>query len=67
MAWDLKGAVRRVMQLQHVLSLQGGGFVAGFGMEVAELAPTSSEWTDGEMPKRFETKSGARGDVVWSG
>ncbi len=48
-------------------TLQGGGFVGGFGLEVAELAPTATEWADPEMPKRFETKSGARGSVSWSG
>jgi hypothetical protein len=36
-------------------------------MEVAELAPTSSEWADVDMPKHFETKSGARGEISWSG
>jgi len=49
-------------------TLRGGGFVAGFGLEVAELAPTlSSEWADADMPRRFETKSGARGDFTWGG
>jgi hypothetical protein len=48
-------------------TLRGGGFVAGLGMEVADLAPTSSEWADADMPKRFETKSGARGEIDWSG
>jgi hypothetical protein len=48
-------------------TIQGGGFVAGFGLEVADLAPTSSEWADDDMPKRFETKSGARGALAWSG
>jgi hypothetical protein len=48
-------------------TLRGGGFVAGFGMEEAELAPTSSEWGDPDMPKRFITKSGARGEISWSG
>jgi hypothetical protein len=48
-------------------TLRGGGFVSGLGMEVADLAPTSSEWADADMPKRFETKSGARGDIAWSG
>jgi hypothetical protein len=47
--------------------LRGGGFVGAFGLEVAELAPTASEWSDPDMPKRFETKSGARGDIAWSG
>ena len=48
-------------------TLQGGGFVSGLGLQVAELAPTSSEWADDDMPKRFVTKSGARGKISWSG
>jgi hypothetical protein len=48
-------------------TLRGGGFVTGLGMEVAELAPTASEWADADMPKRFVTKSGARGEISWSG
>ena len=48
-------------------TLRGGGFVGGFGMEEAELAPTATEWADPEMPQSFETKSGARGDFAWSG
>jgi hypothetical protein len=48
-------------------TLRGGGFVSGFGMEELELAPSSSEWGDPDMPKRFTTKSGARGEISWSG
>ncbi len=46
--------------------LEGGGFVAAFGLPAAELAPSSSRWADPEMPRPFETKSGARGDFTWS-
>ena len=35
--------------------------MSGLGLEEANLAPTSAGWADPEMPKRFETKSGARG------
>jgi hypothetical protein len=48
-------------------TLRGGGFVTGLGMEVAELAPSATEWADPDMPKSFQTKSGARGDFAWSG
>lgn len=48
-------------------TLTGGGFVSGFGMESAELAPTATVWADPEMPQSFETKSGARGNFTWSG
>lgn len=48
--------------------LEGGGFVAALGVQDgAELAPSSSRWSDPEMPREFETKSGARGVVAWSG
>ncbi len=46
--------------------LRGGGFVAAFGMEAADLAPSASRWTDPDL-RQFETKSGARGDFTWSG
>jgi hypothetical protein len=48
-------------------TLRGGGFVAGLGLEIADLAPTASQWADPDMPRSFETKSGARGDIAWSG
>jgi hypothetical protein len=48
-------------------TLRGGGFVGGFGLEEADLAPTRADWSDEEMRRRFETKSGARGDFTWSG
>ncbi|MFF8844551.1 DUF1326 domain-containing protein [Streptomyces sp. NPDC015127] len=48
-------------------TLRGGGFVSGLGMEVAELAPSATQWADPEMPQSFETKSGARGSFAWSG
>ena len=48
-------------------TLRGGGLVAAMGMKEAELAPTTgSRLSDPDLPA-FETKSGARGDVVWSG
>jgi hypothetical protein len=46
--------------------LRGGGFVAALGMEVADLAPSASTWSDPDL-RKFETKSGARGDFTWSG
>jgi hypothetical protein len=52
----------------NAFTLEGGGFVAGFGLERAELAPTSSNWADSEFPiESVETKSGARGAANWSG
>ena len=49
-------------------TLRGGGFVGGFGMTEAELAPSNgTRWSDPEMPRVFETKSGARGAISMSG
>jgi len=39
--------------------------VMQFDHEVAQLAPSSSQWTDPDMPHQFETKSGAVGTVTW--
>jgi hypothetical protein len=46
-------------------TLRGGGFVSALGMEQVDLAPSGSRWTDPDL-RRFETKSGARGDFVWN-
>ena len=49
-------------------TMRGGGFVGAFGMEEAELAPSAgTKWSDPQMPREFETKSGARGMVSMSG
>ncbi len=50
----------------HGFELRGGGFVGAFGLEVAQLAPSSTTWTDPDLPRSFETKSGARGEFTWS-
>jgi hypothetical protein len=50
----------------NAFTLRGGGFVGGLGLQEANLAPTSADWADADMPRRFETKSGARGDFTWS-
>jgi hypothetical protein len=50
----------------QTFTLQGGGFVAGLGLEAAELAPSGSRWADPELPRQFETRSGARGAFAWS-
>jgi hypothetical protein len=49
-------------------TMRGGGFVGAFGMEEAEMAPsTGTRWSDPDMPREFETTSGARGAVSLSG
>ena len=50
----------------HGFTLQGGGFVSGFGMEKVDLASSGSHWTDPDL-RQFTTKSGARGAFSWSG
>jgi hypothetical protein len=51
----------------NAFTLRGGGFVGGFGLEEAELAPSATNWTDPDMPREYETKSGARGAFAWAG
>jgi hypothetical protein len=47
-------------------TLQGGGFVSGLRMDAGELAPSASRWSDPDMPRQFETKSGIRGAITWN-
>jgi hypothetical protein len=52
----------------HGFTMRGGGFVSAFGMEEAELAPSAgTRWSDPDMPREFETKSGARGRISMTG
>ena len=49
-------------------NLSGGGFVTAFGMDNAELAPSAgTKWSDADMPRQWEAKSGARGAMSMSG
>jgi hypothetical protein len=49
-------------------TMRGGGFVGAFGMEEAVMAPSAgTRWSDPDMPREFETKSGARGAISLSG
>lgn len=49
-------------------TLRGGGFIMGFGLEQAELAPSGATSADPELPEGpAEMKSGARGAFAWSG
>ena len=71
MAWQLPGQLietcSRNMFCPCWFTLRGGGFVAGLGMEAAELAPSAgTRLADAELPA-FETKSGARGAIRWNG
>jgi hypothetical protein len=50
------------------MSMQGAGFAVAlqFDNETMHLAPSGSQWSDPDMPRRFETKSGAVGNFTWS-
>ena len=51
----------------HDFKLRGGGFVMGFGLEQAELAPSNATLTDSDMPEEsVEMRSGARGSFAWA-
>jgi hypothetical protein len=47
--------------------MRGGGFISAFGMDHIDMAKSATSWSDRELTKAFETKSGARGSFAWSG
>jgi hypothetical protein len=50
------------------MSMQNVGFASALQFEnlTAQLAPSSSQWRDPDLPRPFETKSGARALCVWN-
>ena len=52
----------------RVMTLQNAGFASAlqFKNETFELAPSTSRWSDPDMPRQFETKSGAVAALNWS-
>jgi hypothetical protein len=48
-------------------TLRGGGFICGLGIDELEPAPGTTEWSDADMPRQLQTKSGARGNFAWAG
>jgi hypothetical protein len=58
----LRSEAGRPMIMQNV----GLAAALRFENETADLAPSSSQWWDPEMPRRFETKSGAVGTFTWT-
>jgi hypothetical protein len=50
------------------VTMQNTGFAHGLQLEnlTAQLAPSRSQWQDPDMPRSFETRSGARAVCVWS-
>ena len=58
----LKNEVGQPMTMQNV------GFAVALQIDnqTLELAPSGSQWLDADLPRRFETKSGAVGTFTWS-
>jgi hypothetical protein len=52
----------------RTMTLQNAGFASAlrFDNETIELAPSGSQWSDPDMPRQFETKSGAIATFSWS-
>jgi hypothetical protein len=48
--------------------MQGAGFAVAMQLdnETMQLAPSASRWSDPDMPRSFETKSGAVGSFTWA-
>jgi hypothetical protein len=49
------------------VTMQNAAFAIAFSLEnkTAELAPSASKWNDADMPRAWETKSGAAGKIDW--
>ena len=49
-------------------TMQNTGFTTAlqFDNQTAQLAPSGSHWSDPDMPRSFETKSGAVATLTWS-
>ncbi len=50
------------------MTMQNVGFAVAleFDDQTAQLAPSDSRWLDPEMPRQFDTKSGAAAAINWS-
>src|SRR5260370_25569103 len=48
-------------------TMQNTGFTTAlqFDNQTAQLAPSASRWSDQDMPRSFETKSGAMARFTW--
>jgi hypothetical protein len=51
----------------RVMTAQNLGFASFFNSDGlnTELAPSSAQWSDSELPHPFEHRSGARSTVNW--
>jgi hypothetical protein len=53
----------------RTMTLQGARFAAYFGMddETFTMAPSTSQWSDPDLPHQFTTKSGVMAKFSWRG
>ena len=58
----LRDEAGRAMTIQNV----GFASLLQFENRTVQLAPSSSQWSDPDLPRRFETKSGGIGTFTWS-
>ncbi len=49
------------------ITMQNAGMGVTLGAQTVDLAPSGSRWSDPDMPRQFETKSGGRASVTWNG
>ena len=49
------------------MTFQNAGFAVAFNFEDlrAKVAPSGTQWRDPDMPRSFETRSGARANWTW--
>jgi hypothetical protein len=60
----LKNEAGQTMTMQHV----GFAVALQFDRQTAELAPSAgTRWTDPDLPRQWESRSGAVGTFTWSG
>lgn len=48
-------------------TLRNAVFTTALKMSATQLAPSGSKWSDPDLPREFETLSGARGNIKWRG
>jgi hypothetical protein len=59
---------RLINEAGQPVTMRDAGLAVAYQLEneTMLLAPSSSQWSDPEMPRQFETKSGAVGNFSWS-
>jgi len=46
--------------------IQGAAMATGFQMDSVDVAPSASHWADPDLPRPYDTRSGAVGSFNWS-